>query len=275
MSALPSWLFSPFLSIHTQLCFGSFRLAFPHHSLFNEWLLGCPRIWIQTSSWDTTCGTVGRLVSSVTVSLMSCCNNTSCTSGGDTGWCSWRVECIPVKRMCQLIVSISSDMGRSGVVVFDLLWICTDSRRAAEAVFDLRSTWTFTQQEDGWLAGRWAGGVGGVEQGELSLGVSSLLPARCNINVQSGAISRLADCMIRAVWVHEMGKVCVTEIEKVSVWSFCWQHKHYCRIIVCTRLQLMIIFIMNETVYYLSINRSVFLLSEESENAITVAPSPK
>lgn len=107
-----------------------------------------------------------------------------------------------MKRMCQLIVSISRDAGRSAIVAFDLILIRTDSRRAAEAVFDLVSTWTFTQCEDDWQAGRRARGRGcrGVEQGELSLDMCVTVTAgwKRAADTQSGAVSRLAGFMIRA-----------------------------------------------------------------------------
>ena len=75
--------------------------------------------------------------------------------------------------------------------------MCTDSRRAAEAVFDLGCTWTFTQRENDWQADRQAGDGGVKRQGELSLGVSGLLPAGCNIKVQNDAVSRPADRRMR------------------------------------------------------------------------------
>lgn len=75
-------------------------------------------------------------------------------------------------------------------------------------MFDLVSTWTFTQREDDWQAGeqageqagRQAGGGGGVEQGELSLDVCVNVTAGWKeaADTQSGAVSRLADFMIRA-----------------------------------------------------------------------------
>lgn len=56
----------------------------------------------------------GLLVPLVAVSIMSH-YNTSRTAGSDTGWCTWRDECIPVKGMCQLIVSVSWDARRTAV----------------------------------------------------------------------------------------------------------------------------------------------------------------
>lgn len=56
----------------------------------------------------------------------------------------------------------------------------------------------------GWLAGGRAGGLaggdGGVEQGELSLDVRLNVTAgwKKTADTQSGAVSRLVDCMIRA-----------------------------------------------------------------------------
>lgn len=48
--------------------------------------------------------------------------------------------------------------------------------------------------------GRQAGGNGGAEQGELSLDMCVDVTAGCKkaSDTQSGAVSRLADCMIRA-----------------------------------------------------------------------------
>lgn len=108
-----------------------------------------------------------RLVTLVAVSIMSCCNNTSHTAGSDTCWCSWQDECIFVKWMCQLIVGISSDTGRSVVVAFGLVmnmyWQQASSRGSVWSgiYMDIYSVW-------GRLAGRQAGGKGVVEQGELS-----------------------------------------------------------------------------------------------------------
>lgn len=64
---------------------------------------------------------------------------------------------IPGKQLCQPLVSISRDVGRSAFMAFGLLRICPDSRRAAEAAFDLGSAWTLTQHEDDWQAGSRAG----------------------------------------------------------------------------------------------------------------------
>lgn len=69
-----------------------------------------------------------------------------------------------------------------------------------EAVFDVGSTWVFTHREENWQAGRRVGGNGGVEQGELSLDMCVDVTAgyKKASDTQSGAVSRLADCMIRA-----------------------------------------------------------------------------
>lgn len=58
--------------------------------------------WSKISSWNTTCGSVGLLVSLVTVSIMSC-YNTSRTAGGVTCWCSrWVHPCeADVPAYCQ------------------------------------------------------------------------------------------------------------------------------------------------------------------------------
>ncbi len=169
---------------------------------------------------------------------MSCYNNTSCTAGGDTGWCSWRDECIPVKRTCQLIVSISRDAGRlegwSVWLVMNMYWQQASSRGSVWSgiYMDIYSAWG---RLAGWLAGRqaggWAGrqtdgragGDGGVEQGEFSLEVCVNVTAgwKKAADTQSGAVSRLADCTIRAGWVEKMESrrkfvlfVCVTNRER-------------------------------------------------------------
>lgn len=149
MSVLP-YLLSLFC-IHAHVCFGSCRLSFPSHPLFKEQLLGCPWIWIQSSilrylTW--------WLVTLVAVSIMSCCSNTSHTAGSDTCWSSWQDECLFVGRVCQLIVAISSDAGRSAVAVFGLVmnmyWQQASSRGSVWSgiYMDIHSAW-------GRLAGRW------------------------------------------------------------------------------------------------------------------------
>lgn len=80
-------------------------------------------------------------------------------------------------------------------------------------MFDLGSTWTFTG--DDWQTGRqtdgWEGGCLGMEEQSRVSSVWSCLEC---VNVtagwkeaadtQSGAVSRLADCMIRAGCVEKM-----------------------------------------------------------------------
>lgn len=107
----------------------------------------------------------GLLVPLVTVSIMSH-YNASRTAGSDTGWCTWRDECIPVKGICQLIVSVSWDAGRRAVVVtwlvMNMCWQQASSRG---------SVWSGIYMEILLAWGQSAGGDGGVEQGELSLDV--------------------------------------------------------------------------------------------------------
>lgn len=106
------------------------------------------------------------LVSLVTI-LMSCCN-ASCMAGGVTGRClRWLHPC---EAKCASSLSASAVM-RQGRWLFwlVLIWICPGSRRAVEAVFDLGSTWIFTQREENWQAGGRVGGNWGAKQGELSL----------------------------------------------------------------------------------------------------------
>lgn len=165
--------------------------------------------WSKTSSWDTTCGSVGLLVSLVTVSIISC-YNTSRTAAGVTGWCSRRVH--PCEAGVPAYGQHQPWCGKVGGCS-DLTW------RAVEAVFDVGSTWVFTHREENWQAGRRVGGNGGVEQGELSLDMCVDVTAgyKKASDTQSGAVSRLADCMIRAGWVHKM------ESQRMFAWLFVWQ----------------------------------------------------
>lgn len=106
-----------------------------------------------------------------------------------------------MKRMCQLIVSIRSDEGTVGgcsdLTCYEYVPTAGEQQRQC---FDLRSTRTFTQREGDWQAGGLGGDDGGEEQLELSLDVCVNVTVgwKKATDTQSGAISRLADCMVRA-----------------------------------------------------------------------------
>lgn len=148
----------------------------------------------------------GLLVPLVAVSNMSH-YNTSRTAGSDTSWCTWRDECIPVKGMCQLIVSVSWDAGRTAVVVtwlvMNMCWQQASSRG---------SVWSGIYMEILLAWGQSADGDGGVEQGELILDVCVNVTVgwKKGADTKSNDISRLADCMkrlehgelVKVVWLH-------------------------------------------------------------------------
>lgn len=97
--------------------------------------------------------------------------------------------------------------GYSIWLVLNMYWQQASSRGSVWSgiYMDIYSAW-------GRQAGRQTGGVGGVEQRELSLHVCITAGWKKAADTQSGAVSRLADCMIRARGVWEMesgGKVCV------------------------------------------------------------------
>lgn len=144
-------------NIHTRSCFGSCCLSFPPHSLFKEWLLGCPRIWNQTPEIPT-CGTVGRLVPLVTVSFMSGYSNT----GGDTNWFSWQDGSASLWSNCASSLSASVALRLQRLTCYEYVLTAGEQQRIS-LNWDLCGHLPSMK-----MIGRPTGGVRGVKQDVLS-----------------------------------------------------------------------------------------------------------
>lgn len=110
-----------------------------------------------------------------------------------------------MKGMCQRVVSVGSDItwersGGSSLTCYECVLTAGEQQRQC-LIWDVHGH-LLSVRTTGRLAGRQGdrqAGDGGVKrQGELSLGVSGLLPAGCNIKFQNDAVSRPADRRIRA-----------------------------------------------------------------------------